>query len=155
PEARTHYHQMFANGRVQREYLGVAHVPDVLQESRWHIENRIEPGEPWFRQRIVEGGINAVTDVEIVDRRSGFGTFRLFPKTGKKHQLRLHMTSIGCPIVGDPFYPMIRNKDKSDPPLQLLARSLAFVDPLTAALHRFTSTRLLSEVSAIRGGALR
>jgi len=157
-DARGHYHQMFADGRVQREYFAVAHLPVLLQESRWHIENRIEPGEPWYRQRIVEGRINAITDIEIVDSDKGVGRFRLFPKTGKKHQLRVHMTSIGCPIVGDVFYPVIRGKepplpppcqegDRADPPLQLLARRLAFVDPLTGASHSFTSTRMLSEVS--------
>jgi tRNA pseudouridine32 synthase/23S rRNA pseudouridine746 synthase len=143
-DARAHYHQLFAEGRVEREYCAIAHTADALQESRWHIENRIEPGEPWYRQRIVEGRINAITDIELVDSRSGLGQFRLFPKTGKKHQLRVHMASIGCPIVGDPFYPSITNKNEGDPPLQLLASRLGFTDPLTRASHSFTSTRTMS-----------
>jgi tRNA pseudouridine32 synthase/23S rRNA pseudouridine746 synthase len=144
---RAQYHRLFAEGRVEREYLGMAHVPMGLQKSHWHIENRIEPGEPWYRQRIVEGRTNAITDIEMVDSRSDFAAFRLFPKTGKKHQLRVHMASIGCPIVGDPFYPAVRNKDKADPPLQLLARRLAFLDPVTGRAQSFISTRVLSEAS--------
>jgi tRNA pseudouridine32 synthase / 23S rRNA pseudouridine746 synthase len=142
-DARAHYHQLFSEGRVEREYCALAHVSVPLQKKRWHIENRIEAGEPWYRQQIVEGRINAITDIELVDARESFGKFRLFPKTGKKHQLRVHMASIGCPIVGDPFYPAITNKNEGDPPMQLLANRLAFTDPLTRAARSFTSTRTM------------
>jgi len=112
-----------------------------LNGTRWRIENRIEQGQPWYRQRIVEGAVNAITEIELCEVTSGLGRFRLFPKTGKKHQLRLHLESIGCPIVGDPLYPTITKKRAEDPPLQLLAKRLAFIDPLTGASHSFTSDR--------------
>jgi tRNA pseudouridine32 synthase/23S rRNA pseudouridine746 synthase len=144
PEARAAYHQLFAEGRVEREYRAIAHVTGPLQESHWHIENRIEAGEPWYRQRIVEGRVNAITDIELAQSRSGYAEFRLFPKTGKKHQLRVHMASIGCPIVGDPFYPVITNKEAGDPPMQLLASRLAFTDPISGTSRSFTSTRSLT-----------
>ena len=143
-DARAHYHGLFSEGRVEREYCALAHVSVPWRKKRWHIENRIEAGEPWYRQQIVEGRINAITDIELVDAREGFGKFRLVPKTGKKHQLRVHMASIGFPIVGDPFYPARTNKNEGDPPLQLLANRLAFADPWTHAPFSFTSTRSLS-----------
>ena len=102
-----------------------------LNQTHWRIENRLEPGEPWYLQRIVEGQTNAITEIELVDLRSGFGRFQLFPRTGKKHQLRIHMSSIGCPIAGDVFYPTIRKQRVGDSPMQLIARRLAFIDPLT------------------------
>ena len=71
------------------------------------------------------------------------GFFRLVPESGRKHQLRVHMASIGFPIVGDPFYPQIRERQSGDPPLQLLARRLAFTDPLSGVLRSFTSVRRL------------
>lgn len=142
-DARAHYHRLFSEGRVEREYCALAHVSVPLRKKHWHIENRIEAGEPWYRQQIVEGRINAITDIELVDARESFGKFRLFPKTGKKHQLRVHMASIGCPIVGDPFYPAITNKNEGDLPMQLLANRLAFTDPLTCAARSFTSTRTM------------
>ena len=134
--ARAHYHRLFAEARILREYVAVAHIALPLTGTRWRIENRIERGEPWFRQRIVDGPINAITDIELIDSRQDYGRFRLFPKTGRKHQLRLHMTSIGCPIVGDPFYPNVRQE--ADPPMQLIANRLAFVDPLTSEARSFT-----------------
>src|SRR5262245_35571522 len=144
-DARAHYHRLFAEGRIEREYVAVAHVDSRPQETHWRIENRMEAGEPWYRQRIVEGQINSITEIELVNLRAGLGRFRLFPKTGKKHQLRVHMASIGCPIVGDPFYPAIREKRDGDTPLQLLAKRLAFVDPLTGVARSFTSARTILE----------
>jgi tRNA pseudouridine32 synthase/23S rRNA pseudouridine746 synthase len=143
-EARAHYHALFAGGRIEREYVAVAHAEALLGETHWRIENRIGPGEPWFLQRIVEGQINAITEIKLDGLRAGLGRFRLFPKTGKRHQLRVHMASIGCPIAGDPLYPEIRQKRDEDPPLQLLARRLAFLDPLTGEARTFTSSRTLS-----------
>ena len=107
------------------------------------MENRIEPGDPWFRQRIVEGPANAFTEIELLDLREGVGLFRLVPKSGRKHQLRVHMASIGFPILGDPFYPKIREKQDGDPPLQLLANGLAFIDPMSGLPRSFTSAREL------------
>jgi tRNA pseudouridine32 synthase/23S rRNA pseudouridine746 synthase len=144
PGTRAGYHRLFAEGRVEREYLAVAHTPVPLNAECWRLENRIERGEPWYRQRIVEGTVNAITEIELTAQQSGLGAFRLFPKTGKKHQLRVHMASLGCPIFGDPFYPAIRKKLDQDAPMQLLARRLAFVDPLTGTNRDFISTKTLS-----------
>jgi tRNA pseudouridine32 synthase/23S rRNA pseudouridine746 synthase len=143
PDARMHYHQLFADGMIEREYLAVAHIDDVPSQNRWTVVNRMESGEPWYRQKIVEGSANAITEIELLDLRGGAGLFRLVPKSGRKHQLRVHMASIGFPIVGDPFYPKIREKHDGDPPLQLLASRLAFIDPLSRATRCFTSLRQL------------
>ena len=97
--ARGPYHRLFSEGTIEREYVAKAYITDRLNIRHWRIENRIGPGEPWYRQQIVDGAINAITEIELIDVRDGAGRFRLFPKTGKKHQLRVHMASIGCPIV--------------------------------------------------------
>jgi tRNA pseudouridine32 synthase/23S rRNA pseudouridine746 synthase len=141
--ARAHYHKLFADRLIEREYFAVAHVDAPLYGTHWHIENRMEPGEPWYRQRIAEGHVNSITDIELVDVRPALGLFRLFPKSGKKHQLRVHMASIGCPIVGDPFYPVIKERRDGDLYLKLLAKRVAFVDPLTGTARDFTSARTI------------
>jgi tRNA pseudouridine32 synthase/23S rRNA pseudouridine746 synthase len=147
PGVRAQYHRLFAEGQVEREYLTVAHVEAAPKITQWRIENRLAPGEPWYRQRVVEGRVNAITEIELTALSSGYGRFRLFPKTGKKHQLRVHMASIGYPIAGDPFYPVITEKRDSDLPMQLLARRLAFIDPLSGVERDFTSTRTLLALS--------
>jgi tRNA pseudouridine32 synthase/23S rRNA pseudouridine746 synthase len=146
--ARGTYHQLFAERKMEREYLAVAHLVDIPNLKHWRVENRIEAGTPWYRQRIVEGPVNAITEIELLEVRGETGVFKLRPETGKKHQLRVHMTSIGFPIVGDPVYPAITEKRDEDPPLQLLANRLTFIDPLTGAPRNFTSRRTLLKTAA-------
>ena len=75
--------------------------------------------------------------------------YRLSPRTGRKHQLRAQMNALGLPIAGDRIYPHLRPAPPPDAapdyraPLQLLARELAFTDPLTGQARRFVSQRRL------------
>lgn len=97
-------------------------------------------------------GANAASRVEHL--RSGLSRygqqvsqFRLTPLTGKTHQLRIHMALLGMGIMHDRFYPELLDDapDDFDRPLQLLAESLSFADPLTGIRRHFTSTRSLAE----------
>jgi tRNA pseudouridine32 synthase/23S rRNA pseudouridine746 synthase len=67
--------------------------------------------------------------------------YQLHPYSGKTHQLRVHMSALGLPILGDDLYPTLnmRATDDFSQPLQLVARSLEFKDPYSGLLHRFTS----------------
>ena len=75
--------------------------------------------------------------------------YRLEPHSGKTHQLRVHMASLGAPIVNDAFYPVAQpcKGDDFTRPLQLLARSIAFVDPFTGEPREFASERRLEGYS--------
>ena len=142
--SRARYHELFAKKEIQREYFAVAHVADVPDQKHWRVENRLGAGTPWFRRQILnDGPINASTEIELLEARDGIGLFRLKPVTGKKHQLRVHMASIGFPILGDALYPEMRNQEPSDPPMQLLACRLTFIDPLTGIQREFKSERRL------------
>jgi len=72
------------------------------------------------------------------------------PLTGQRHQLRVHMNALGLPLVGDQFYPVVKRAasapDDFSSPLQLLAKAIAFNDPLTGALRQFESSSVLSPV---------
>jgi tRNA pseudouridine32 synthase/23S rRNA pseudouridine746 synthase len=145
-EARARYHDLFSSRSVEREYLAVAKVSNAGTQKEWDVRNRMEEGEPWYRRRIAESDVgepNAITRIQLLESRNGFGLFRLLPETGKKHQLRVHMASIGCPIVGDLLYPDIRESNEPDSPLQLLAHRLSFTDPLSGEARRFVSTQQL------------
>lgn len=142
-DTRGRYQQLFEKKAIEREYFAIAHVANTLAQRHWLLENRIEAGTPWFTQRIVEGLPNAKTVIELLEVHGDTGLFRLTPKTGKKHQLRVHMASIGAPILGDPFYPQVREKQPGEPPLQLLAHRLAFTDPVSGTAYSFTSIRRL------------
>jgi len=143
---RDTYHRLFSERLIEREYLAVATLHRSTDEKQWRLETRMEAGEPWYRRRIVEGShgeANAITQIECVETRKAVGLFRLRPETGKKHQLRVHMATLGFPIVGDLLYPEIRERQEGDPPLQLLARRLSFKDPLSRESRSFISSQKL------------
>lgn len=85
----------------------------------------------------------------LIERGSGirfvagrpYVNYTLHPKTGKTHQLRVHMNSLGLAILGDDFYPDIvqRAYDDFSQPLELVARELRFDDPLNGEPRRFVS----------------
>jgi tRNA pseudouridine32 synthase/23S rRNA pseudouridine746 synthase len=144
PEDRGRYHQLFAQRTIEREYHAVATVRESPRDRHWIVENHLAPGEPWFRRRIVEHEpANAITAIDLIATRNGLGLFHLVPGTGRKHQLRVHMCSIGFPILGDVLYPEMRNPEPSVLPLQLLAARLAFIDPYTSAQREFKSSMRL------------
>jgi tRNA pseudouridine32 synthase/23S rRNA pseudouridine746 synthase len=150
PESRGRYHQLFASGTIEREYLAVALLSEIPSRRHWIVKSHLAPGEPWFRRRIVEDQpANAITSIELIETLDGFGLFRLVPETGKKHQLRVHMNSIGYPILGDLLYPDILGWEPSATPLQLLAARLAFIDPITNAQREFQSSMRLSLPSSV------
>jgi tRNA pseudouridine32 synthase / 23S rRNA pseudouridine746 synthase len=140
-ELRGAYQTMFARGAVHKTYLATAAVnPDLalprvvrsrIIKRRGHLQAVEEPGAP-----------NAETLVELV---SPDGSYRLTPCTGRTHQLRVQMASLGIPIYGDPLYPKVIDVSDDDfsQPLQLLAQRIEFEDPLTGSRRRFVSSRRL------------
>lgn len=143
------YHELFAAGTIVKEYRAVCRLEREPDAREWIVENRLEKGEPWFSMRIVPGEPNALTHLELLERRDDLGLFRLHPRTGKKHQLRIHLASLGFPIVDDQLYPTPLPPGPYDHsrPLQLLAYRLAFTDPVTGAPMEFTSRRSLARWS--------
>jgi tRNA pseudouridine32 synthase / 23S rRNA pseudouridine746 synthase len=140
---RAIYTSLFAAGEIKRTYRAVARVPAELEMDRreWWVENRLEAGNPWFRMKIVPGEVNARTKIILKGVQEGLGEFELQPQTGKKHQLRVHMMSLGFPILNDDFYPELRLRPPGDysNPLQLLAREIRFRDPITGEELAFQS----------------
>ncbi|RDH77754.1 pseudouridine synthase [Mycolicibacterium moriokaense] len=141
-EVRGAYQSMFARGEVRKTYLARAAVDPSLEfprtvrsriiKERGRLQAYEEPGEP-----------NAETFVEHL----GDGRYRLTPRTGRTHQLRVHMASLGLPIIGDPLYPNVIDVAPGDfsTPLRLLAHSIEFNDPLTGCLRRFASGRSIDQ----------
>jgi tRNA pseudouridine32 synthase/23S rRNA pseudouridine746 synthase len=97
-------------------------------------------------QHEVEGPVNAITDMDVLEVRGTLARYTLSPVSGKRHQLRVHMAALGLPIVGDGLYPVLTPEGQIDydNPLRLLAKSVEFTDPLTGELRRFESLRHLN-----------
>ena len=104
--------------------------------------------ERFFLSREVPGEANSLSHIErAAPACAGHALYHLRPVTGQRHQLRLHMLALGAPILGDAFYPTVLrapgDADDTARPLQLLARQLAFDDPLTGQRRSFQSLRTL------------
>ncbi|MFF5145767.1 RluA family pseudouridine synthase [Streptomyces sp. NPDC013157] len=145
PEERGAYQTLFSERRVRKEYEAIAPYDPSLAVSRT-VRSRIlkERGVPAARE--IDGEPNAETLVELVERRGDLGRYRLTPHTGQTHQLRVHMSTLGVPILGDPLYPVVMGPVPDGDfrrPLQLLARRLEFTDPVTGVEHRLCSGRTL------------
>lgn len=145
PEERGAYQSLFRDKRVAKEYEAVAPYDPLLVLPRT-VRSRIAKERGVVTAREVEGEPNAVSRVELLEHRNGCARYRLMPSTGQTHQLRVHMSALGIPILGDPLYPVVTGPVAASDfrrPLQLLARVLAFTDPVTGREHRFVSPRVL------------
>lgn len=146
PESRAVYHALFQRREVVKTYEALAGVlPDVRFPVTYR--SRLVPGEPFFRTRETDGEPNSETHIVLIERHGDIARYRLTPVSGRKHQLRVHMASLGAPILNDPFYPQLL-PDKGDDfsaPLQLLAQSIAFTDPQSGVPRRFESRLTLQE----------
>jgi len=145
PEERGTYQSLFRDKRVAKEYEAVAPHDPALVLPRT-MRSRIVKERGVLAAREVEGEPNAVSRVEVLEHRNGRARYRLTPRTGQTHQLRVHMSTLGVPILGDPLYPVVTGPVAVGDfrrPLQLVARALEFTDPVTGREHRFVSPRTL------------
>ncbi|ROP54304.1 tRNA pseudouridine32 synthase/23S rRNA pseudouridine746 synthase [Streptomyces sp. PanSC9] len=145
PEERGAYQSLFAERLVRKEYEAIAPHDPALALPRT-VRSRIVKERGVQAAREVEGEPNAETYVELAAQRERLARYRLLPATGQTHQLRVHLNTLGVPILGDPLYPEVTGPVPPGDfrrPLQLLARGLAFTDPVTGAEHAFVSGRVL------------
>jgi tRNA pseudouridine32 synthase/23S rRNA pseudouridine746 synthase len=140
PRTRGHYTSLFRNRNVTKVYEAQAPTMDTTRLPTIR-RSRIVQGEPFFRMREVAGEPNSETHISYGRKVGSDSIYRLIPLTGRKHQLRVHLAALGIPIINDKLYPEItrgRDDDFSSP-LKLLAKSLAFQDPISGQQHYFES----------------
>ncbi|MFZ4479239.1 MAG: pseudouridine synthase [Rhodoferax sp.] len=145
PDTRAHYHALFSQRKVKKTYEAIApwRANLVLPLTR---ESRIVEAGHFMLQHEVSGPANAITHLDVLEVRGKLARYALSPTTGKRHQLRVHMAALGLPILGDGLYPTLTPEGQLDyeRPLQLLARSIEFVDPVSGERRRFESQRRLN-----------
>jgi tRNA pseudouridine32 synthase / 23S rRNA pseudouridine746 synthase len=145
PETRGAYHSLFQQRQVCKTYEALARALPGLTFPITR-RSRLTAGHPFFIMQEVDGEPNAETRIEMLEICGDAARYRLTPITGRKHQLRVHMASLGIPIINDAFYPQLLGRQDKDysKPLQLLARAIAFTDPVSGAPRRFESGQTLS-----------
>ena len=169
---RNAYQELFRLRQVEKTYLAIAGAPGTshlnLQFPLVH-RSMMEEDSQFFRMREVvekqlksEDEFNSETWIDCVEKfvintgsthqndtqSISLARYLLKPSTGQRHQLRVHMNSIGLPLINDQFYPQVlkhaNDLDEFNAPLQLLAQTIAFKDPVTGASRSFASSRQLN-----------
>ncbi len=142
--SRGLYQGLFMNRQVSKVYEALSAFSSA-EAGPFRVENRLGAGDPWFRMKAVDGPINATSLIERIAPHGQGALYRIRPITGKKHQIRLHLCSIGAPILNDRLYPTLWEEAPPDyeNPLKLLAKELSFVDPISGKSHHFVSPRSL------------
>ncbi len=139
PATRSLWQSLFRKRSVEKVYEAVAAESSLTFPLE--RQSRIVRDEQFFRMREADGEPNSHTRIEHAGRYGDYALYRLFPLTGKMHQLRVHMNALSLPLLNDGFYPVPRAAGDDDftKPLKLLAKSLRFIDPLTGEIRYFES----------------
>nr|RZI36921.1 Ribosomal large subunit pseudouridine synthase A [Cryobacterium sp. SO1] len=142
---RGAYQTMFQRGEIHKVYRALAPFCPTL-ELPVIVRNHLAARPGLWQGEVVPGApVNAESVIELEGRHGAVGRYRLTPRTGRTHQLRLHMLGLGIPIIDDPVYPVVQDVSVHDfqRPLQLVASELAFTDPIDGGARRFESVRRL------------
>lgn len=144
PASRRDYQTMFQDKTVRKIYEAVAPTRTDLVYP-YSVQSRLMRGDQFYLTKEVDGEPNAFTTIELVENRGETSLYRLQPITGKKHQLRVHMMSLGMPLLNDALYPvaLAAGDEDYEKPLKLLAKSIEFSDPISGDIRKFESTQKL------------
>ena len=142
---RGAFQSLFQKREVDKTYHAIATYSKSLHFPLTH-KSKVVKSDPFFlmkeEENINEKDINSETTISLEETKGHLAKYKLKPITGKQHQLRVHMMSLGHPILNDPFYPELLLPCKGvdyTKPLQLLAKSIFFIDPITGEDRYFQS----------------
>jgi len=136
-EAHAFLAGQFKVRKVRKTYTAI--VQGAPKETNGRIETFIAR-DPKDRKKftVAANGRNAVTYYKVINSWHSHSLLLLRPRTGRTHQLRVHLRHIGCPILGDPIY---GGADKlfPDASLMLHSKSLAIILPSETEERIFSS----------------
>lgn len=125
-ESYRYLKTLFETRQVRKEYLAI--VFGNFAEKCGRIENFMDR-DPHNRRKMAvrPSGRRAISEYEVLSETDGFSLVKVHIITGRTHQIRVHMTSINHPLLGDPVYGNFKHKFNLDHPL-LHCAHLSFED---------------------------
>jgi tRNA pseudouridine32 synthase/23S rRNA pseudouridine746 synthase len=148
PDERAQYQNLFRDRAVNKVYEAIAPYSEALDKTLpLTYQSRLEESEHFLQMQEVEGEPNSDTRIELLEINKPWARYRLKPGSGKKHQLRAHLNALKIPIKNDQIYPFLTPYQEYDldftKPLQLLAKTISFNDPITGRSREFCSSQEL------------
>jgi 23S rRNA pseudouridine1911/1915/1917 synthase len=141
PEAHTALVSAFSERRVRKLYLTA--VDGCPPHDAGRVENQIARS-PHDRQKMAvvppPAGKLAITEYRVRSRVDATALVECDLHTGRTHQIRVHMKSLGCPVLGDPIYAKPARQSRRVPRLMLHAWKLAFTHPISGQDVAFEAT---------------
>lgn len=122
-------------GELTKEYMAVC--VGVPSPPKGTIDAPIRrEAEGIIKRCIKEDGKPSLTEYEVIEEKGGLSLVKLYPKTGRTHQLRLHLSHIGTPILGDFLY----GEEISGERTRLHCHTLCFPHPFTGKAMKITAS---------------
>ncbi len=114
PKTRHLYHHLFESHQIHKTYQAIARVKGEknLTGASWEIKNRMVKSKPTFLMKVVDGEANSHSLIRCTAQSENKALFELNPITGKTHQLRLHMQTIGMPLYTISITPYYNPKQR-------------------------------------------
>ena len=131
PKTQQMLSDLFKERDMKKTYRAI--VEGVPPREQWLTEGNIgrHPVERKKMAVLKSGGREAATTFKVLRRMAGFAYVEAYPKTGRTHQIRVHLAHAGHPIVGDETYGK-KAKNMAERPL-LHAFRIEFIHPVTSA----------------------
>lgn len=125
-ESYRYLKELFETRQVRKEYLAI--VFGNFDQKSGRIENFMDR-DPHNRRKMAvrPSGRKAISEYQVLSEVDGFSLVKVHIITGRTHQIRVHMTDINHPLLGDPVYGNFKHKFNLDYPL-LHCTHLAFTD---------------------------
>lgn len=113
PKALRKLHRLFSEGRAEKTYWALTRGAPAEKSGVVDAPLLKSTDASGWRMTIAPGGLAAVTEYRVLAEAAGAAFIEARPRTGRTHQIRVHLASIGAPIIGDPVYGDLGAEDRA------------------------------------------
>ena len=129
PKALRRLGKLFQANKIEKTYLALVKGAPSQSSGRIDLALTKQTTKNGWRMIVDETGQEALTTYRTLASSGDISLIEAKPKTGRTHQIRVHLNALGCPIIGDPAYGGLSAAERAEP-MMLHARRL--IIPLSA-----------------------